>query len=177
MPYELHRKSVGEAFWNAESEDELREANKINYQFQSQSAREDLMAEIDQKRANSTYLHSNCSEECRKRGTKFNSSQEDSVIARRISCMNCMQPLTFLGCGTLWSLDGNWKLSYPICMYNAPKEISGFSGQLNYVSTCSNQPENGQAFCRRVVASKGVPTTLKEYSKYKKKDKVTGLLV
>ncbi len=65
--YELHRKSVAEAFWNAECEAELREANNINYKF-SGGTREHLMAEIDQKRASLTYPHSDCSEECRKRG-------------------------------------------------------------------------------------------------------------
>ena len=63
-------------------------------------------------------------------------------------------------------------------MYDIPKEISGFSGQLNYVSTCSNQPENGQAFCKEhkeVAANKGIPTALKEYKKYiKATGKVTG---
>jgi len=36
---------------------------------------------------------------------------------------------------TLWSVDGLWKLVYPVCMYRVPKEIAGFSGQLKYVDT------------------------------------------
>uniref|UniRef100_A0A1X7V1C7 CxC5 like cysteine cluster associated with KDZ domain-containing protein n=1 Tax=Amphimedon queenslandica TaxID=400682 RepID=A0A1X7V1C7_AMPQE len=82
------------------------------------------------------------------------------------------------GCGNLGSCDGNWKLSYPICMFDIQKEISGFSGQLNYVSTCPEQPEHEQAFCKEHInkaQSLNIPTTLKEYKEYKKKPNVTGL--
>uniref|UniRef100_A0A1X7UPD7 CxC5 like cysteine cluster associated with KDZ domain-containing protein n=1 Tax=Amphimedon queenslandica TaxID=400682 RepID=A0A1X7UPD7_AMPQE len=144
LPYELNRKLVAEAFWNAESEMELRETKNIGHSFFSVSAREDLMKEIDRKRANTTYPHNDCSDKCKKRG-----------------------------CGTLWSCDGNWKLTYPICMFDTPKELSGFSGQLNYVSACPNQPENGEAFCeehKEKAKSLGIPTILGDYVKYKKQN-------
>ena len=69
LGHELHRKSVAEAFWNAESEAELREANRLHYRFLSTSSREELMVEIDQQRASALYPHKNCTEECRKTGT------------------------------------------------------------------------------------------------------------
>ena len=68
LPYELNRKLVAEAFWNAECEMELRETNNIGHSFLSVSAREDLMKETDHKRANSTYSHDVCSDECELRG-------------------------------------------------------------------------------------------------------------
>ena len=73
------------------------------------------------------------------------------------------------GCGTLWSVDGLWKLVYPVCMYRVPKEITGFSGQLKYVDTCPGQPMHGKAFCEehcRVAAEKEIPSGLRDFLKY-----------
>ena len=55
--------------------------------------------------------------------------------------------VTLSGCGQLWAIDGNWKLHYPICMYDVPKTTDCFSNNLNYVRTCPNAPEHGRAFC------------------------------
>ena len=63
-------------------------------------------------------------------------------------------------------------------MFDTPKEISGFSGQLNYVSTCPEQPEHGQAFCKEhLKTAKGlnIPMALKDYKEYKKKPNATGM--
>ena len=160
LAHELHRKSVAEAFWNAESESELREANKLHYKFISTSSREELMVEIDQQRASALYSHQNCTEECRKKGIYFQSTYNYSYVV-----------FGYLGCGTLWACDGNWKLSYPVCMFDVPKEVTGFSGQLNYVNTCPNQPEPGKAFCSEhieVCKNKNIPTDLKAHKQYKK---------
>lgn len=70
---------------------------------------------------------------------------------------------------TLWSVDGLWKLVYPVCMYRVPKEIAGFSGQLKYVDTCPGQPMHGKAFCEehcQMVAEKGIPSGLCDFLKY-----------
>ena len=70
------------------------------------------------------------------------------------------------GCGKLFSIDGNWKLSYPICMYRVPKQISGFDGALKYVDSCPNQPAPWMAFCEHhcsVATTKGVPCPLREF--------------
>uniref|UniRef100_A0A1X7TMX7 Uncharacterized protein n=1 Tax=Amphimedon queenslandica TaxID=400682 RepID=A0A1X7TMX7_AMPQE len=101
LPYELNRKLIAEAFRNALSELELRETENIGRSFLSVSAREDLMKETDNKRASTTYPHNVCSDECKKRGY-----------------------------GTLWSCDGNWKLTNPICMFNTPKELNEFLDSL-----------------------------------------------
>ena len=68
MTHELHRKLVAEAFWTAECEAELRESNKIDHHFKCVGDREELMDTIDKERANTTYSHLECSEECKKRG-------------------------------------------------------------------------------------------------------------
>ncbi len=68
ITHELHRKSVAEAFWNAEIEDELREIGQIGYIFSSVDSREKLMDSIDEERAKRPYAHNDCTDECKKRG-------------------------------------------------------------------------------------------------------------
>ena len=71
-----------------------------------------------------------------------------------------------LGCGTLWSIDGLWKLVYPICMHKEAMEVSGFSGQLKYIESCPNQPLSGKALCKlhcTEAIQNHIPTKLKEY--------------
>ena len=71
LPHELHRKLVAEAFWTAECEAELRESRKVDYHFKCVGDREELMNTIDKERANTTYSHFDCSEECKRRGIKL----------------------------------------------------------------------------------------------------------
>ena len=78
-------------------------------------------------------------------------------------------PCIFIGCGRLFAIDGNWKLCYPICMYDVPKEVSGFDGELQYVSSCPNQPAFEMAFCDehcKVASAQGIPCGLREFRKY-----------
>ena len=72
----------------------------------------------------------------------------------------------YVGCGKLFSVDGNWKLCYPICMYHVPKEISGFNGALQYVDSCPNQPVAGMAFCEKHCE---IPCMLQEFQEYSRK--------
>ena len=54
-------------------------------------------------------------------------------------------------------------------MYQAPKEVCGFDGKLNYVSSCSNGPLPGKAFCLHhcaVVEKEGIPTGLREFLQF-----------
>ena len=74
-----------------------------------------------------------------------------------------------LGCGTLFSIDGNWKLCYPVCMYRVPKEVAGFEGKLSYVDTCPNGPLPGKAFCAhhcRLAEREGTPTGLRDFLRF-----------
>ena len=74
----------------------------------------------------------------------------------------------------LWkavSIDGNWKICYPHCMWQPSMTVSGFSGALKYVSACPNQPEVGKVFCSehcQCASTQGVPTSLQEFIKYSK---------
>ena len=65
--FRLTRKHVAEAFWNAEVESELRTGG-VTFKFTEKSDREAFMDEVDRARAKNPYVHTNCSEECRKRG-------------------------------------------------------------------------------------------------------------
>lgn len=58
---------MAEAFWNSEVQSELRMGD-INFKFTEKSDREAFMDAVDRSRANNPYAHTNCSEECRKRG-------------------------------------------------------------------------------------------------------------
>jgi len=56
-------------------------------------------------------------------------------------------------------------------MYDVDKSTDGFSSNLNYVKTCSNGPQPGNAFCSEhavTMKNNGVPVKLKEYLDFKK---------
>ena len=75
-----------------------------------------------------------------------------------------------IGCGQLWSIDGNWKIKYPVCMYPVPKDTAAFKGNLRYMDTCPNSPIYGKAFCEEhctAASAQGIPTDLKSYLSYK----------
>ena len=63
-------------------------------------------------------------------------------------------------------------------MYSSPKQVSAFSGGLDYVDACPNSPLQGMAFCEEhceALKSKGVPIKLREYVEYKKKNELPNL--
>ena len=70
--------------------------------------REVFMNMVDQKRAENPYPHKHCSEECKKRGTEM------TKIINLLACFNTGYCIGYIGCGTLWSIDGNWKLEIDI---------------------------------------------------------------
>jgi len=56
-------------------------------------------------------------------------------------------------------------------MFDVDKSTDAFSKNLNYVKTCSNGPQPGNAFClehAEIMKRSGVPVTLKEYLNFKK---------
>ena len=59
-------------------------------------------------------------------------------------CFTLIYVLLDVGCGTVFSTDGNWKLCYPVCMYRVSKEVSGFDGKLGDVDTCPTSPLAGK---------------------------------
>ena len=66
--YMLSRKTVADAFWNAELEAELRSRGWLSKPFMEKSSRETLMSEVDSCRASETYPHNECSQLCKDRG-------------------------------------------------------------------------------------------------------------
>ena len=68
MCAELSPHIVGEAFYNAEVENELRRIGKISYRMYKDSDRELCMDMIEEERRERIYLHTTCSLECKKRG-------------------------------------------------------------------------------------------------------------
>lgn len=62
---------MANAFWNGELEAEIREGELKDYAFLKDGDREKAMEVIDAKRAVSIYQHTQCSEECRKRGMRI----------------------------------------------------------------------------------------------------------
>ena len=142
---------------------ELREQGWEEYRFAKQEDREKLMEKVDRERATTIYAHKHCTELCKKRGLYTTLSY--TIGYALLILWICR----YTGCGTLFSIDGNWKLNYPICMYQAPKDVSGFDGKLNYISSCSNGPLPGKAFCLHhcaVVEKEGVPTGLREFLQF-----------
>lgn len=102
----LTRKHVAEAFWNNEVESEVRGDHNLTFRFTEKTDCEAFMDMVDQKRATTPYPHTNCSEECKKRGIRYRSYIYRYCTAQSVNLG--FHPYT--GCGTLWSLDGNWKL-------------------------------------------------------------------
>ena len=74
-----------------------------------------------------------------------------------------------VGCGQCWSIDGNWKLIFPHCMYPVKMKIPGLEG-INTPDVCFNQPEaSNTPFCsthKRLAMQKQIPTDMKGFMKY-----------
>ena len=100
---------------------------------------DDLMEKVDEWRKRELYPHRDCSLNCKKRG-----------------------------CFWVNVVDGLWKLSYPICMYDNsaayPKYIRDVLPQ-----DCTNAPKNGKAFCDEhceQVEKLDIPTGLRQFIAY-----------
>ena len=143
--YEMHRKTLSKALLNYETVNELQE-RKMSYSFgpkmeygESKSYHEtqdEFMQHIDHLRSHETYKHENCSKACADRGCKF-------VLV----------------------IDGNWKLRYPICMFNTehayPSELTKF-----LPNVCTEAPLGENAFCKNhcsVARRLGIPAKLSEF--------------
>ena len=70
------------------------------------------------------------------------------------------------GCKNFTSMDGNWKLRFPHCMYPVKTTVAGFEA-LNFPDVCTNAPYGkGSAFCEdhcTTAAANGIPTSLREF--------------
>ena len=149
----LHRKTVADAFWNAELENELRQRGWIHSCFKNTQSKEKLMDDIDGIRANSIYLHNECSDDCQKK----------RYMHRFLIYVYIYNHLV---CGTLYSIDGNWKICYPHCMWRTADESKSYEGCLQYVDCCLNEPVPSSALCEKHLEEakkRSIPTKIKEY--------------
>ena len=66
-------------------------------------------------------------------------------------------------------MDGNWKLTFPHCMFPIQTIVPGLSG-VNYPDVCQNQPMTSKhAFCKvhyEVAIEKKIPTDIKGFVQY-----------
>ena len=72
---------------------------------------------------------------------------------------------THAGCGKCWAIDGNWKLTFPHCMFPVTTCIPGMS-KINFPNVCTKQPKGNSAFCcehHEVALSKSVPTDVRKF--------------
>ena len=140
----MRRKSLKTAMYNNEITKELDERQlkeKVNFgekgKSMAQSSKQ-FMKKIDDAVKGELYEHKqeNCSKECEKRG-----------------------------CQWVITLDGLWKLSYPICMWiNNNKTAQKFEDILPNV--CTEEPEPRKAFCKshcKTVEHFGKPSGLREF--------------
>ena len=147
---ELHRKSLSQALFNYFILKELKERKEISkHNFGPyfsddgnlvtyQKSVENYLEYVEKCRTGEVYTHNTCTEQCKRRG-----------------------------CGSVWSTDGLWKLSYPICMCNVSGGISE-DLQSFIPAVCTNSPLNGKAFCEphcTSISKLGYPTDLKEFLK------------
>lgn len=73
-----------------------------------------------------------------------------------------------IGCGCCYSIDGNWKLTFPHCMFPVTARLPGIPS-LNFPDVCTEQLMPKSAFCpnhTEMAAAKGYPTNIKEFLKY-----------
>ena len=148
--YELHRKNVSKALYNQWILEELKDRKKVGKILFGPKHDEDenlktyqitvdeFLDNVDEWRTNELYEHEECTGSCKKRG-----------------------------CGSVWSMDGLWKLAYPICMADVQGGVSEDLHQ--YIpNVCTESPAFGQAFCQRhcnIIGSMGYPTELREFLK------------
>ena len=145
--WEMKRKSLKQAMYYHLILKELNERNMVETKglggegiTLSKSANQ-FMADVDKMMTNELYEHlpENCSKACEKRGCRW-------VI----------------------TMDGLWKLSYPICMWDNkfayPQDI------VQYLpNVCPEQPASGKAFCTKhctFVESIGKPSGLRAFIAY-----------
>ena len=66
--HNLPRKSVAEAFWNSQIEEQLHESQMIDCRFFTPECREKCMEELEERRRKTLYTHVYCDDECKRRG-------------------------------------------------------------------------------------------------------------
>ena len=143
--FEMHRKTLSKALFSHEIINELNDRNltrKFGPMVENgvrktfEDSKNDFMKHIDHLRSHETYKHENCSKGCSDRGCKY-----------------------------VMVIDGNWKLRYPICLWNTahayPAELTEF-----LPNVCTEAPSGDNAFCINhceTAKKLGRPTKLSDF--------------
>ena len=72
------------------------------------------------------------------------------------------------GCDRCFSMDGNWKLCFPHCMYPVTAGVPGLP-TLNVPNICPSQLKQGSAFCEyhyEVAQKLNYPTHIKGFLRF-----------
>lgn len=171
IPGKLNRKSVATAFWECELYEELVDLGVDDKWLFTKhipdSPHNDLVGPKDaaaeyvvRQRTATTYDHE-CHTGCQNKGIMYLIFTLTIVLYILTS-----HSVDDVGCGKLYVLDGNWKLSYAHCMFPVPVTLPGYEGEINYPNVCPRNPEYQSAFCDRhtsVVKQKGIPTELRKF--------------
>ena len=74
------------------------------------------------------------------------------------------------GCGSCWTVDGNWKLTFPHCMYPVANTVPNFRS-LSFPAICPEELLGNKAFCANhctVAEEHGYPTDIRSFVKFQK---------
>ena len=74
------------------------------------------------------------------------------------------------GCGNCWAVDGNWKLTFPHCMFPVTNTVPNFRG-LSFPGICPEELYGNKAFCSdhcKVAEKHGCPTNIRSFVKLQK---------
>ena len=153
--FRLNRKSLSQAYFNHQVTQELIERKLLqSFTFGPKTSLENpgqiisykesvenVMKETDNQRKSELYKHDkeDCSEDCEKRG-----------------------------CSSIVSVDGLWKLTYKICMWEPTNKYPGQNISEYVPNACPLQPGAGSAFCDhhgKTVISCGYPSELRPFLK------------
>lgn len=72
------------------------------------------------------------------------------------------------GCGQCWTVDGNWKLTFPHCMFPVKNTVPNIHG-LSFPDICPEELNGKKAFCSKhcaVAEEYGYPTDIRGFIKF-----------
>lgn len=153
---EFTRKHVSDMYYNAELENEIRQkTERIEWKFKRDEDRESHLATVLSLQKDKTYQHIP-SDGCKERGKM--------IILYDVQYYHCI----ITGCEFCYSLDGNWKLTFPHCMFPVKAHLTGLP-TLNMPNVCTEQLQPKSAFCayhNDIAVKRGYPTTVREFLKF-----------
>ena len=149
-------------FYKGEVEEELRDKkypSRSEWVMFKEGDMDTFMKKIVEERSSEMYEHHQ-SEDCPARGICMNSTY---LLA--ITCC-----IFVTGCGNCWTVDGNWKLTFPHCMFPVANVVPNFR-ELSFPAICPEELLGNKAFCSdhcTVAEKHGCPTNIRSFVKFQK---------